>query len=358
MTGRRPPLRPGLESIAAYQAPQVEAPVRLNTNECPYPLPEAFARDLADAVGRIGFNRYPDRDAMALRKGLAELTGHPAEGVWAANGSNEVIQHLCLAYGGPGRRALVFEPTYALHTLIPRMVGMEVAAERLGEGFALDPTAAAAAGERHGASVVFVCSPNNPTGNAQPLAAVESLCAATDGLVIVDEAYIEFGGETALPLLDRNPNLAVVRTFSKAFSLAAARVGYCLAAPELVAELLRVRLPYHLSALTQAAGEVALRHLGEARALLDDIRGQRDRIAEALSAVPAVETFPTDANFVLFRTELDAARLWQALLDRGVLVRDVSGAPGLGGCLRVSAGTPEETGAFLDALPAAMEAAS
>ena len=356
MTDRRPPLRPGLESIAAYQAPQVEARVRLNTNECPYPLPDGFARDLAEAVARIDFNRYPDRDATALRKGLSELTGHPAEGIWAANGSNEVIQHLCLAYGGPGRRALVFQPTYALHTLIPRMVGMEVVAEPLGVGFALEADAAAEAAARHRASVVFVCSPNNPTGNAAPLEAVEALCRATEGLVLVDEAYVEFGAESAAPRLESHPNLVVVRTFSKAFSLAAARVGYCLASPELVAELLRVRLPYHLSSLTQAAGEVALRHLGEARALLDATRAQRDRILESLGMMEGVETFPTEANFVLFRTPLPAPDLWTALLERGVLIRDVSGGAGLERCLRVSAGTPEETSAFLDALPEAMEA--
>ena len=353
----KPPLRPDLHSLSAYMAPQIEAPVRLNTNECPYPLPAAFADDLAEAVRGVDFQRYPDREATAMRKGLADLTGHPVEGIWAANGSNEVIQHLCLAYGGPGRRAMVFEPTYSLHRLIPRMVGMEVVEGGLGAGFRLGVQEVEAA---RGAapSVVFVCSPNNPTANAQPLDSVAELCDATEGLVVVDEAYGEFGGRSAQPLLADHENLVVVRTFSKAFSLAAARLGYCLGSPEVLGELPKVRLPYHLSALAQAAAETALRHLGEAQDILERIREQRDRLTRGLSAVAGVEAFHSDANFVLFRTPAEGPELWRRLLDAGVLVRDVSTAPGLERCLRVTAGTPEETSAFLDALPRALEEAS
>jgi histidinol-phosphate aminotransferase len=352
----RPSVRPELAGLEPYAAPQVDAAVRLNTNECPYPLPEGFARDLAEAVARIRMNRYPDREATALRKGLAEHTGHPAEGVWAANGSNEVIQHICLAYGGPGRRALVFEPTYSLHSLIPRIAGMDLARERLGDAFALPPEAADLC-RRHGATMVFVCSPNNPTGNAQPVEAVAALCEAAEGLVVVDEAYGEFGGRSTASLLPDHPNLVVVRTFSKAFALAGARVGYCLAQPDLVQELKRVRLPYHLSALAQAAGEAALNHADEALAILDRVRDERDRLLSGLGSLDGVEPFPSEANFVLFRTPLEAPRLWRALLDREVLVRDVSSAAGLECCLRVTAGTPEETDAFLAALRDALEEA-
>ena len=343
-----PRLRRDLESVEPYRAPQIDAPVRLNTNECPYPLSPGFADELAERVRGMQMHRYPNRDAVALREGLARHTGHRVDGVWAANGSNEVIQHLCMAYGGAGRRALVFEPTYGLHSLIPRVVGMEVVRERLDEGFRLQPEAAGGAVWRHRPDVTFVCSPNNPTGNAQLLSAVEALCEATEGLVIVDEAYGEFGALSARVLLDRFQNLAVVRTFSKAFALAAARVGYCLADPALVEELARVRLPYHLSGLTQAAGETALQHVAEAARVLDLIREERDRLAAALADMLAVEVFHSDANFVLFRTPVQAGPLWQALLDRGVLVRDVSAAPGLDRCLRVTAGLPEETDAFLD----------
>jgi histidinol-phosphate aminotransferase len=349
-----PRIRQDLADVDAYRAPQLEADVRLNTNESPYPLPDGFTEDLAEAVRRIPFHRYPDREATALRKGLAERSSQPVEGLWVANGSNEVIQHLCLAYGGPGRKALVFEPTYGLHSLIPRVTGMEVMRGRLGSGFALLPDAAAAAVDRYRPEIAFLCSPNNPTGNAQLVSAVEALCESVDGLVIVDEAYGDFGGISASMLLERFPNLVVVRTFSKAFALAAARIGYCLADAAVVGELARVRLPYHLSALTQAAGEVALRYAGEAGEVLARIAAERDRLLESLDRMPRVEVFPSDANFVLFRTPAAAPPLWQALLDRGVLVRDVSAAPELDRCLRVTAGRPEETEAFLAALQEAL----
>ncbi len=349
-----PEIRPDLLDVDPYRAPQIEARVRLNTNESPYPLPEGFARDLAEAVRRIPFHRYPDREATALRKALAERSDHPVEGLWVANGSNEVVQHLCLGYGGGGSRALTFEPTYGLHSLIPRVLGMEVVNARLEPDFALSPESAAAAVTRYRPRIAFLCSPNNPTGNAQLVAAVETLCERVDGLVIVDEAYAEFGGVSSSLLLDRFRNLAVIRTFSKAFALAAARIGYCLADPGVVEDLARVRLPYHLSSLTQATGEVALRYADGAAEVLDRIRDERDRLIEALGTIPSVEVFPSSANFVLFRTPADASVLWQSLLDRGVLVRDVSRAAGLDRCLRVTAGLAEETDAFLAALKEAL----
>ncbi|MGH2691313.1 MAG: histidinol-phosphate transaminase [Actinomycetota bacterium] len=351
---RPPRIRDDLVDVEAYRAPQLEAASRLNTNESPYPLPEGFSDELAEVVRRIPFHRYPDREATALRKGLAEQAGHPVEGLWVANGSNEVIQHLSLAYGGAGRRALVFEPTYGLHSLIPRVTGMEVIGSRLGPDFVLSPDAAGAAITRYRPAIAFMCSPNNPTGNAQLLSAVQALCESDDTLVIVDEAYGEFGGVSASLLLERFRNLAVVRTFSKAFALAAARIGYCLADPAIVGELARVRLPYHLSALTQATGEVALRYAGDASDVLATIGAERDRLFSELERTPAVEAFPSNANFVLFRTPAAGPALWQGLLDRGVLVRDVSAAPGLERCLRVTVGKPEETDAFLKALGEAL----
>jgi histidinol-phosphate aminotransferase len=235
---------------------------------------------------------------------------------------------------------------------------MEVASERLGDGFRLRARDAAAAVQRHRPAIAFVCSPNNPTGNAQPMEAVRAVCEATDGLVIVDEAYGEFVGSSAVELLDRFEQLAVVRTFSKAFSLAGVRLGYCLADPALVEELARVRLPYHLSALTQTAGEVAMRYVEAASSILDRIRAERDRLVRSLAEVEGVEVFPSDANFVLFRTGASAEAVWRALLHRGVLVRDVSAVQGLEGCLRVTAGTPQEVDAFLEALPRAIEEAA
>ncbi|MFL5767394.1 MAG: histidinol-phosphate transaminase [Actinomycetota bacterium] len=345
MTAPEP--RPGLRDVEPYDSPQTDVRVRLNTNECPYPLPEGFGNDLADALRGIDLNRYPDSDATQLREGLAARHAHPIKGTWAANGSNEIIHQLSMAYGGPGRKALLFPPTYALHQRIWTLDHGQVASHVVHAPFVLRDEDVDEAVELN-PDVAFVCSPNNPTGNAHPRERVERLANETDALVIVDEAYVEFGGDSAAPLIARHGNVVVVRTFSKAFALAGARVGYCLADPDVVENLSRVRLPYHLSALAQAAGLTALKHLDEAVAILDDIRKQRDRMFERMSAIPGVEPFRSDANFILFETEKPAADVWQALLDRGVLVRDLTRM--VPGCLRVSVGTEEESTAFLEAL--------
>ncbi len=341
-----PQPRPGLRDVEPYQAPQLEVAVRLNTNECPYSLPEGFRDELAASVREVTLNRYPDREAQELREALAKHAGHPIEGTWAANGSNEVIEQLLMAYGGPGRRVLVFEPTYVLHERLAWVTHSEVTPLPLAQPWVIgDEDVSRAA--RLDPAVSFVCSPNNPTGNAQPVEVVEALASDGDALVIIDEAYVEFGGETAAPLVARHPNVVVVRTFSKAFALAGARIGYCLAAPEVVDDLRRVRLPYHLSALTQAAGLVALRHRDGALAILETVRRERDRIAVALPPL-GVRAFPSDANFVLFRPPKPAAYVWRGLLDRSVLVRDMSAV--VPECLRVTAGTTEEVDRFLSAL--------
>jgi histidinol-phosphate aminotransferase len=334
-----------LRAVEPYEAPQLAARARLNTNECPYPLPDAFRDQLAAAIRGLSLNRYPEREAETLRSRLADLHGHALEGTWVANGSNEILVQLLQAYGGPGRRVVVFEPTYALHSRlawvansdvvhIPIEPPWEISARDVAEAFAHDP------------AVVFVCSPNNPTGNAQPLDTVE-LAANGSALVVVDEAYVEFGGRSAAQLVPRYRNLAVVRTFSKAFALAGARIGYCLTSTEVVQDLRRVRLPYHLGAMTQTAGLVALDHRDEALEILDAIRAERDRILQTLPAL-GVETFPSDANFVLFRPPAPAEDVWRELLERGVLVRDFSGL--VPGCLRVTAGTHSEVDLFLSAL--------
>jgi histidinol-phosphate aminotransferase len=342
-----PEPRPGLRDVPPYAAPQLDVPVRLNTNECPLPLPEGFSRDLARAVSSLTLNRYPDREALALRTALAERAGHPVEGVWVANGSNEVIEQLLLAYGGPGRRALVFEPTYGLHRRLAWVTHTEVATVALEPPFELGPEEVRRAAELR-PDVVFVCSPNNPTGAARPPEVVEELARSEATLVVVDEAYVEFGGKSALPLVRDHPNVVVVRTFSKAFALAGARLGYCLASPEVVEDVRRVRLPYHLSALAQAAGAVALRYADQALAIVEGVRRERDRLLRELQATPGVVAYPSDANFVLFRPTLRARAVWEGLLGRGVLVRDVSDA--VPGCLRVTVGTRQEVDAFLAAL--------
>jgi histidinol-phosphate aminotransferase len=339
--------RDGLRGVDAYRSPSPAVPVRLNTNECPYPLPDGFVEDLAERLGSIPFHRYPDNQARELRERLATRTGHRDDEVWVANGSNEIIHQLLLAYGGPGRRALMFEPTYALHGRLSWIGHTEVAQIQLESPFDIEaPHIAAARAARP--DVVFVCSPNNPTGGARPVQVTEELAAFDDVLVIVDEAYIEFGGKSAVDLVRSRPNVVVVRTFSKAFALAGARIGYCISSPEVVEDLGRVRLPYHVSALTQAAGLTALDHADEALAILDAVRRERDRILRAFEAMDGVDAVPSDANFVLFRPFRDASEVWQALIDRGVLVRNLSDV--VAGSLRVTAGAPEEVDRFLEAL--------
>jgi histidinol-phosphate aminotransferase len=322
---------------------------RLNTNECPHPLPEGFFKELAHAIEDLPLNRYPDGQMTRLREDLAARHGHTVEGTWTANGSNEVLAELLLAYGGPGRRAAVFEPTYLLHSRLAWLTHTPRVQLRLEPPFALTDVAIDEA-LGHDPDVVFVCSPNNPTGNAQSLEAISSLADRTSALVIVDEAYIEFGGESAVKLVPDHANVAVVRTFSKAFALAGARIGYVLTAPDVVGDLQRVRLPYHMSSITQAAGIVALRHAEQALSLLDAIREQRERISRALEAMPGVTVFPSDANFVLFVPPVphEAKHVWRALLDRGVLVRDLSAV--VPNALRVTAGAEHEVDLFLAAL--------
>lgn len=346
--------RSRLSGLGGYHSPQVPAEVRLNTNESPYPPPAAWQEDLAAAVAELEFHRYPDREAVALRQGIASLHGVAPEEVFCANGSNEVLQCLLLAYGGPGRRALVFEPTYALHAHIARLTSTDVVTGPRTADFRIEPDVALRLAAEELPDVAFVCSPNNPTGRLEDPAVVEVLVGAVGGLVVVDEAYGQFSRWSALELRHGRATgadgLVVVRTFSKTWAMAAARLGYLVADAEVVAGCEAAALPYHLSAQTQAAGVLALRYRDEMARRVALVAAERDRLAAGLAGLP-VESWPSDANFVLFRPrERDAPAVWKELLSAGVLVRDVSTRPGLEGCLRVTVGTPEEDDRFLDAL--------
>lgn len=354
------PLRDDLRGQSPYGAPQIDVPVRLNTNENPY-------RPSAELVAALGesarlaaaeLNRYPDREAAALRTELAEfLTGESAAAgqvltpaqIWAANGSNEILQQLCQAFGGPGRTALGFEPSYSMHRLITLGTSTAWADGGRDDDFALRAERAVEAIERHQPSIVFLCSPNNPTGTALPIELVARVHEVAErAVVVVDEAYAEFrhpGVRSAVTLLPDAPRLVVSRTMSKAFAFAGARVGYLAAAPEIVDALRLVRLPYHLSALTQAAARTALAARTELLGTVAAVREQRDRLLAELPVL-GCDVAPSDANFVFFSVSGDAAAVWQGLLDRGVLVRDV----GIPGWLRVTAGLPEEIDAFLSAM--------
>ncbi|MGH8823215.1 MAG: histidinol-phosphate transaminase [Jiangellaceae bacterium] len=346
------PLRDDLQGLAPYGAPMLDVPVRLNVNENPYPPSAGLVADAAAAVGEAvrGLNRYPDRDAVDLRRELAAYLGHglDASRVWAANGSNEVMLQLLQAFGGPGRSALSFAPTYSMYPQYARDTATSWVVGRRRDDFAVDPDHALDQVRRHEPSVILLASPNNPTGTAVPLELVTALHGATDGIVVVDEAYAEFrraGTPTALSLLADHPRLAVVRTMSKAFAFAGARLGYVATAEQVVAALQIVRLPYHLSAVTQAVARVALAHAGELLATVDAIRADRDELAGWLRGL-GLTVADSDANFVLFGRFADRHAVWQGLLDRGVLLRE-TGPPGW---LRVSVGTPAELAAFRAAL--------
>ncbi len=344
------PPRPDQGLGAGYHSPQVDVAVRLNTNESPYPPPQAWVDELAAAVAAIAFNRYPDRSATALRAGLAELHGVRPEQVFAANGSNEVLQVLLLTYGGPGRTAAVFEPTYALHSHIARLTGTGVTTGDRAPDFTLDIGEVKRVVAEADPAVTFLCSPNNPTGRADPPAVVTDVVDLAPGLVVVDEAYGQFAPWSAVELVDDDAGLAVVRTYSKTWSMAAARLGYVIGPASVVAEMEARALPYHLDAVKQAAGLLALRYRAEMDARVRAVAAERDRLFAALADLD-LETWPSDANFILFRPRSrPSAEVWQGLLDRSVLVRNCSSWPGLDGCLRVTVGTPAEDDTFLAAV--------
>lgn len=343
--------RSDLVDLQAYRAPQLDAPVKLNTNETPYPPPESFLRDLADRISTLPLNRYPDRDVFELREGLAAHIGTLTDRVWVANGSNEVLLQLLLAFGGAERKVMTFEPTYVMHSHITRISGTRLLRGRRSPDYSLHLEASVEAVTAQAPDIVLLCSPNNPTGNSNDEEEIAAICTAAPGLVILDEAYAEFADASFVRMVEEHDNLVVTRSFSKAWRLAGARLGYLVAQSWILEDLLKVRLPYHLSMLSQAAGLAALAHRAELMSTVETIKHERDRLWQELSTTRGVVAFPSRANFILFRCEAaPALQVWQGLFDRGVLIRDFSEIPGCEGCLRVSVGTPEEDERFLEAL--------
>lgn len=346
------PLRDSLRDKSPYGAPQLIVPVRLNTNENPHEPSAGLVDDVAASIREVAgeLHRYPDRDAVALRTDLAtyltEQTGVPvvAENVWAANGSNEVLQQLLQAFGGPGRRALGFTPSYSMHPIISDGTQTEWLQAQRSEDFSLDVGSAVAAVRERKPDVVFVTSPNNPTGQSIPLDALRQILDVAPGVVILDEAYGEFSAaQSGITLVDEYPaKLIVSRTMSKAFAFAGGRLGYLVAAPAVIDALLLVRLPYHLSVLTQAAARAAVKHRTETLGSVATLVAERIRVSEALSA-SGFRVIPSDANFILFGRFADSAASWRRYLDAGVLIRDV----GIPGYLRVTVGLATENDVFL-----------
>jgi histidinol-phosphate aminotransferase len=332
-----------------YHSAQVPVEVRLNTNESPYPPPPEWLDALLAEARHIAYNRYPDRSAWALRAELAKLHGVHPEQVFAANGSNEVLQSICLAYGGAGRTAAMFEPTYALHSHIAHLTGTRLVQGQRRPDFSLDPGATLSLIEKEAPSIVFLCSPNNPTGLAEEEGTVSAVVGSSPGLTVVDEAYGQFASWSALELVREDAPLVVVRTYSKTWSMAALRLGYLIGPVEVVKVLERVALPYHLDSLKQAAGRLALRFATEMEQRVATVIAERERVVAELSKM-AAKVWPSQANFVLWRPlRRSGAEVWRGLVQRSVLVRDTSNWPGLEGCLRTTVGTKEENDRFLSA---------
>ena len=352
MTGRLAP-RDSIALMDGYHSPQIDVDVRLNTNESPEPPPAGFAAAVAAAVATVEWHRYPDRGAGELRAGIGALHGVGAEQIFAANGSNQVLQTLLLTYGGPGRTAALFEPTYALHSRLSRITATEVAVGERGSGFELDLIEVERVVDEYRPAIVFVCSPNNPTGvvdTADRIRSVLDLVTDAGGLLCVDEAYGQFAPHTAIDLLGPDVPLVVSRTYSKTWAMAAARLGYLIGPEWVVGELEKVVLPYHLDAMTQIVGRLALDHFDAMNRRVAALVEERSRLCEVMAGLP-VEVWPSGANFVLFRpTATEGSDVWEQLTERSVLVRDCSAWPRLAGCLRVTIGTPDEDDRFLDAL--------
>lgn len=338
--------------MVGYHSPQVDVPVRLNTNESPFLPPEGWVNSLAEVSRTIAWNRYPDRSATELREVIARRHGVKSENVFVANGSNEVLQTILLTYGGHGRCVATFEPTYQMYGQIARVTGARVVTGQRDSDFTIDVKEIDAVMTQHSPSVSFLCHPNNPTGLVEPKKNLDAMLQRATGIVVVDEAYAEFADWSAVDMVDESRPLIVTRTFSKTLSLAALRVGYAIAPTWIIEKLQIAVLPYHLDAFKQAATIAALSYTSEMEQRVALIKQERARIEQGLSQC-GMTVWPSGANFILFRTpESVGATMWQQLLDRGVLVRDCSSWPRLDRCLRVTVGTEQENSAFLDAVSA------
>lgn len=337
------PIRQDLKGLQPYGAPQLDVPVALNVNENTYGIPEPVALSIVENLASVvmDLNRYPDREFLGLREALAGYLGHEliSEQVWAANGSNEILQQFFMAFGGPGRKALSFGPTYSMYPIIARSTLTEYLEEARNPDFSVSKESVIKAIADHNPDLVILCGPNNPTGTPLELEVIEAACERSTGMVLVDEAYAEFSDrESAVTLLNRFPRLVISRTMSKAFAFAGARLGYMAADSAVVDAMRIVRLPYHLSALTQAAAKAALEHSALMLENVEKIKEQRDRICSAVSEWGLV-AYETDANFVLVGGFTNPEEVFERLLTKGVLVRNVS----IPGTLRITAGTEAET---------------
>jgi histidinol-phosphate aminotransferase len=347
-------IKPRVRELGAYTLRHFEPRIKLNQNESPYDVPAELKREIQERLAIRPWNRYPPFVAEDFIGAVAEATGWPRDGILVANGSNELIQALLATVVAPGVGVVVPEPTFTLYRLMTEVGGGEVASVPLTRELRFDVEGVIAAARESQAAVVVLCTPNNPTGGALSRAEIERIHDETDALIVLDQAYVEFGGFDAIPLLEGRPRMIVLRTFSKAMALAGLRAGYLLGHPAVVAEVNKAKLPYNINFFTEAVAAEVLRSRDRLAPQIAEIRQERDRLYEGLETLPGVRAFPSAANFVLFRVEaeeINHREVFQRLLDEhGILVRDVSGYPMLERCLRVNAGTPAENDEFLAAI--------
>jgi histidinol-phosphate aminotransferase len=355
-------VKPGVRALGAYTLRPYEPRIKLNQNESPYDVPDELKRRIAERLAHRPWNRYPPFVASSFIAAVAEATGWPAEGVLVANGSNELIQAILAVTVAPGVSVVIPEPTFTLYRLMTEVNGGTVASVPLTESLRFDADAIIRAARQTDAAVIVLCTPNNPTGGALTRGEIERIHDETAALVLLDQAYVEFGGYDGIPLLAERPRLVVLRTFSKAMAMAGLRAGYLLAHPALAAEVHKAKLPYNINFFTEVAAAEVLRGRELLAPNVEAVREQRDRLLSEMREVPGIRVYDSAANFVLFRVEtptITHTRLFERLLDEhGILVRDVSKYVMLERCLRVNAGTPDETGAFLDALRTIMSEAA
>jgi histidinol-phosphate aminotransferase len=342
------PPRPAVVELSAYDPQHFETRINLSANENSFGLPPALRRRLEELVEEMAFSRYPDPTVGELRQVIAERHGVDPERVVVGNGGDELIQALLLAYGGPERTAVAFTPTFSMYEILAKVTGTRFVGLDRDRAFDIPADAARRVNEA-GGRIVFACSPNNPTGNVVDAGTIRSLCKEVDGLVMIDEAYQEFSSSTALDL-PQYRNLAVLRTFSKAFSLAGLRVGYLIADPEIIRNINKVRLPYNVNVFSQAAAAALMSEPGELEEIIAEITVERGRLAEAISDLGGYNVYPSGANFLLVECAESGDAVWRKLLDEGILVRNFSGVPRLENCLRITVGTGLQNNAVIDAL--------
>lgn len=347
-------VKPSVRSLGAYTLKPYEPRIKLNQNESPYDVPRALKERIQAQLAERPWNRYPPFVASNFIQAVSEATRWPSTGILVANGSNELIQAVLSVTVGPGVSVVIPEPTFTLYRLMTEVNGGTVASVPLKDDLSFDVDAIIGAARATDAAVVVLCTPNNPTGGALSEDEIRRIHDETDALILLDQAYVEFGGFDAIPMLDERPRLVVLRTFSKAMAMAGLRAGYMLAHPALAAEVHKAKLPYNINFFTEVAAAEVLRCRSELAPMVHEIAAERDRIYEALRAIPGLHVYPSAANFLVFRVEsprvTHTALFDRLLAEHGILVRDVSKYPMLGRCLRVNAGTPAENDAFLDAV--------